>query len=324
VLRRPVESALGALVEEVRPAIERDGDPAALAAMEYAAGLFNYLPSRNVAAFAAFTRAMEHARQAGDLWFETSIRAMAAAALCVGPTPRSEALQWIDDAAAQSVTYQPELGWRKAAMLAEVGRFGEARSVLAETIGQMNERGLAYSAAWAMHGGYEIETLAGDDAAAERAARQGCEQLERLGERAVLSTLAGELAEALYALGRYEEAGRWAGRGLELGSSDDIATQVFGLGVQARLLAREGEASAALELAERIDRLARTSEDPRYPGDSALYLAEILYLAGNPTRAEEMTQRAIDCYQSKGATALAARARRLAAQWASGTSPASK
>jgi class 3 adenylate cyclase len=315
---------LGALVEEVRPAIERDGDPAALAAMEYAAGLFNYLPSRNVAAFAAFTRAMEHARQAGDLWFETSIRAMAAAALCVGPTPRSEALQWIDDAAAQSVTYQPELGWRKAAMLAEVGRFGEARSVLAETIGQMNERGLAYSAAWAMHGGYEIETLAGDDAAAERAARQGCEQLERLGERAVLSTLAGELAEALYALGRYEEAGRWAGRGLELGSSDDIATQVFGLGVQARLLAREGEASAALELAERIDRLARTSQDPRYPGDSALYLAEILYLAGDPTRAEEMTQRAIDCYQSKGATALAARARRLAAQWASGTSPASK
>jgi tetratricopeptide (TPR) repeat protein len=263
---------------------------------------------------------MEYARQAGDLWFETSIRAKAAAAIYLGPTPRSDALRWIDDAAAQSVTYQPELGWRKAAMLAELERFDEARSLLAETIDQMNERGLALPAAWAMQTAWEIETLAGDDAAAERNARQGCEQLDRIGERAVLSTLAGELAEALYALGRYEEAGQWARRGLELGSSDDLATQMFCLGVQAKLLARKGKASAAIALAERVDRIARTSQDPRNPGDTALYLAEIMYLTGNPTRAEEMTQRAIDLYQSKGATAFAARARRLAAQWASRTS----
>jgi tetratricopeptide (TPR) repeat protein len=311
---------LGALVEEARPAIEQDGDPAALAALEYAAGYVDYLPCRNVAAFAEFTRAMQHARQAGDLWFETSIRAKAAAAIYLGPTPRSDALRWIDDAAAQSVTYQPELGWRKAAMLAELERFDEARSLLAETIDQMNERGLALPAAWAMQTAWEIETLAGDDAAAERNARQGCEQLDRIGERAVLSTLAGELAEALYALGRYEEAGQWARRGLELGSSDDLATQMFCLGVQAKLLARKGKASAAIALAERVDRIARTSQDPRNPGDTALYLAEIMYLTGNPTRAEEMTQRAIDLYQSKGATAFAARARRLAAQWASRTS----
>jgi tetratricopeptide (TPR) repeat protein len=104
---------------------------------------------------------------------------------------------------------------------------------------------------------------------------------------------------------------------------NDLATQVFGLGVQAKVLARRGEVSAALTLAEQVDCLARTSEDPRNPGDTALYLAEIMYLSGNPTRAEEMTQRAIDLYESKGAIAFAMRARRLAAQWASGTSPAS-
>jgi tetratricopeptide (TPR) repeat protein len=267
---------------------------------------------------------MQHARQAGDLWFETSIRAMAAAAIYLGPTPRSQALQWIDDAEAQSVTYQPELEWRRAALLAELERFDEARSVLAESIGQMNERGLTLSAAYAMQTAWEIEMLAGDDAAAERNARQGCEQLDRLGERAVQSTEAGELAETLYALGRYEEAEQWALRALELGSSDDLATQVFGLGVQSRLLARKGEASAALTLAEQADRLARTSEDPRNPGDTALYLAEIMYLTGNPTGAEEQAQRAIDLYESKGATAFAARARRLTAQWASGSSPASR
>jgi tetratricopeptide (TPR) repeat protein len=178
--------------------------------------------------------------------------------------------------------------------------------------------------AFAMQGGYEIETLAGDDAAAERAAREGCEQLDRLGERAVLSTTACELAESLYALGRYDEAWQWAGRGLELGSSGDLATQVGGLGMQARLLARQGKAGAALALAEQADRIARTSQDPRYPGDSALYLAEIMYLSGDRTRAEQMTQRAIELYESKGAPAFAARARRLAAQWASGAPPASR
>ena len=314
---------LRTLVAEARPAVERDGDPAALATLEYAAGWVDYIPCRNVAAFAAFTRAMQYARRAGDLWFETSIRKMAAAAIYLGPTPRSEALQWITDAEAQSVTYQPELEWRKAAMLAELERFDEARSVLAASIGQMNERGLALSAAWAMQTAWEIEMLAGDDAASERNIRQGCEQLDHLGERAALSTSAGELAEALYALGRYEEAWQWAVRGLKLGSSDDLATQVFSLGVQAKVLARRGETSAALTLAEQVDRLARTSDDPRNPGDTALYLAEIMYLSGNPTRAGKLVQRAIDLYKSKGAIAFAKRARRLTAQWASGTSPAS-
>jgi tetratricopeptide (TPR) repeat protein len=165
--------------------------------------------------------------------------------------------------------------------------------------------------------------LAGDHAAAERAARQGCEQLDRLGERATLSTQACHLAEALYALGRYDEAEQWALRGLELGSSDDLVTQMTGLGVRSRLLARKGEASAALALAEEADSLARTSDCPWMQGDAARDLAEVMYLTGDRTRAAEMTQRAIECYQRNGATARVARAQRLAATWTPGSSPAS-
>jgi tetratricopeptide (TPR) repeat protein len=174
-----------------------------------------------------------------------------------------------------------------------------------------------------MQEAWEIEMLAGDHAAAERAARQGCEQLERLGEHAYLSTQACSLAEALYALGRYGEAEQWALRGLELGSRDDLATQVMGLGVRSRLLARKGQASAARALAEEADSLARTTDSPWIQGDAALNLAEVLHLAGDRTRATEMTQRAIECYQRNGATARVARARRLAAAWTSGSSPAS-
>jgi hypothetical protein len=167
------------------------------------------------------------------------------------------------------------------------------------------------------------EMLADDHAAAERAARQGCEQLESLGEHTYLSTLACHLAEALYALRRYSESELWALRGLELGSKDDLATQVMGLNVRSRLLARKAEASAALALAEDTDSLARTTDSPWLQGDAALSLAEVMYLTGDRMRATEVTQRAIDCYQRNGAVARAARARRLAAQWAGSSSAVS-
>jgi tetratricopeptide (TPR) repeat protein len=138
-----------------------------------------------------------------------------------------------------------------------------------------------------------------------------------------LSTHACMLAAALYALARYEEAEQWASRGLELGSKDDLATQLYGLSVQSRLLARKGDTRAALALAEQVDGLAGTSQDPGDQGDAALNRAEILYLAGDSAGAEEMTQRAIASYQRNGATARAARAQRLAAAWTCSSSPAS-
>jgi class 3 adenylate cyclase/tetratricopeptide (TPR) repeat protein len=314
---------LGSLVNEARPVVERDGDAAARAAMEYAAGFFDYCRRRNAAAFAAFTQAMQYARQAGELWFETSIRTMAAVTIVEGPTLRAEALRWLDDAQARSATYQPWVDACKASVLADVGRFDEARSLLAGTVARMNERGMLLPAALVINYGWQIETLAGDLVAAERAARQCCEQLEQLGDQSYLSTHECMLADALYALGRYAESEQWASRGLELGSRDDIATQLYGLSVRSRLLARKGDIRAAFALAEQVDGLAGTSQDPSDQGDAALNRAEILYLAGDSAEAEVMTQRAVASYQRNGGTARSARALRFAAAWARRTSPAS-
>ncbi len=314
---------LRALVQEARPAIEQDGDAAASAVLEHAAGEVDFMRGQNGAALAAYTRAMRHARQADQLWFEASSRGWAATAMAMGPTPRAEALRWLEDADAQSTVFQPHLVLMRARTLAELGRFDQARPLLTETLAQMNERGMRLQVATWMQLAWEIEMLVGDHAAAERAARQGCEQLERLGEHSFLSTQACELAEALYALGRYGEAEQWALRGLELGGRDDLLTQVLGLGVRSRILARKGQASAALALAEEADSLATTSDSPWLQGDAALDLAEVLHLTGDRMRAAEMTQRAIDCYQRNGATARVARAQRLTAAWTSGSSPAS-
>ena len=313
---------LGALVEEARPALEQESDAAALAVLEYAAGSVAWMHLRQVDATAAFTRATEHARQAGELWFENSSRAQAANTMVIGPTPRTEVLRRLEEAEAQSATYQPVVELHMSMVLAELGRFDEARSLMAAAVAAMNERGMRLDAATAMQSVWDCEMLAGDYAAAERAARQGCEQLEQLGEHGRLAVEAGELAEALYALGRYEEAEQWALRGLELHGASPWA-QVSSLGVRARVLARKGEASAALALAEQADGLARTSDAPLDEGDAALFLAEVMHLTGDRAGATEMTQRAIEAYQRNGSTARVARAHRLAAAWTSGSPPAS-
>jgi len=73
--------------------------------------------------------------------------------------------------------------------------------------------------------------------------------------------------------------------------------------------------TAALALADRVDGLARVSDDPRDPADAALNRAEISYLAGEAARVTEMVDEAVEHYARKGATAYVTRARRLAAEW---------
>ena len=151
--------------------------------------------------------------------------------------------------------------------------------------------------------------------AAERVAREGCEQLEQLGERAWLSTQECQLGETMYALGRFEEAERWATLGLEHGGTDDVLTQTMGLQLRAKLLARRGQSGAALSLAKQADQLARS---PLVQGDAALTMAEVLYLAGKLDESEAETRRAVDCYEQKGAPACVMHALELVAGWKQG------
>jgi class 3 adenylate cyclase/tetratricopeptide (TPR) repeat protein len=307
---------LCALVEEARPAIEQSGDPAAVAVLEYAAARIPFMSLRYGATLAALMRAMEHAKKAGDLWFENHMRGYAAACLPPGPVPVGDAFEWLMQAKTQNVTYEPVFDLHTAHVLAQAGRFSEAKPLLADTIAQMSERGLAMRTALAMGVGGEIERLAGDLAAAELLARQGCEQLERMGDRGFLSYMACLLADVLYALGGYEEAGQWAQRGLELGHEKDLGTQLLGLAVRSRLLAHEGDHAAALALAHQLEELVKTSDSPLDHGDVALNLAQVLSLTGDHAGAEEAARRAAGCYQRKGAAACVARAQRLAAAWA--------
>ncbi len=61
--------------------------------------------------------------------------------------------------------------------------------------------------------------------AAERASRRCCETFERVHDRAALSSQAAELADALYAQARYEEAESWLELAEKSAPRDDLNAQ---------------------------------------------------------------------------------------------------
>jgi class 3 adenylate cyclase/tetratricopeptide (TPR) repeat protein len=309
------EGAMSTLVEQARPEIERSGDQSALASLEIVAGNIEHYRCRFDTALIAVTRARKHAREADDPWIANASRMLAGAQVANGSMPLDEALVWLDRDQQENRGFQPFLPVWKAFSLAYRGEFAEARSLLTGALAQMRDRGMAVFAAITMQPAWQLETLAGDLDAAEHFARQGVEELEQLGERAWLSTQECQLGAALYALGRYEESDQWAVRGTELGGADDIFTQLLGLGVRAKVLARRGDFAGAFNLAERAVQLAAATQAPNQKAEAALALGEVLSLSGDLPGALEQSGRAVALYESKGAPAGVAYARRLETMW---------
>src|SRR5439155_9303270 len=126
-----------------------------------------------------------------------------------GPTPVDEALLWHE---AQSLLAQkyPNMLLHWADLEAMSGRFGEARTRLAQGHARLEELGHRTLIAAGGEDYWCVEMHAGDPVAGERRLRRSCDLLEQMGERSYLSTCAGWLGQALCALGRYDEAEDWA------------------------------------------------------------------------------------------------------------------
>src|SRR5205807_1668284 len=82
--------------------------------------------------------------------------------------------------------------------LGMLGRFDEARSLLAEVRAELADRGALLQLGIATGlDSMDLELLAGDPGAAVAFGEAGCRLFEQLGERAFLSTVAGGLEQAL-------------------------------------------------------------------------------------------------------------------------------
>jgi tetratricopeptide (TPR) repeat protein len=120
------------------------------------------------------------------------------------------------------------------------------------------------------------------------------------GQWAILSTAACQLAQALYALGRLDEAEAWTVRGTELGASDDLMTQILWRQVQAKVLARRGEHSEAERLGREAVAIADETDALNGRANAYLDLAEVLELAGKAREAEVALEEALSLSKRKG------------------------
>lgn len=130
----------------------------------------------------------------------------------------------------------------------------------------------------------------------------------------MLSTAAGKLSQALYALDSLEEADAWAGRAAELGASDDAATQMLWRQVRAKVLARRGEHAEAERLAREAIAIGEATDMLDAQGDTYSDLGEVLLLAAKAGQAAAAFEQAVARYQRKGNIVSAQRAQTRLAQ----------
>ena len=298
---------LAALVEQALPLFRAAGDDVALYVGYAALAEVASMRAQPDTAMDAYERAFAHAREAGHL--PPAILGTRAASRFFGTTPLSELLAWLDENEPRAGRDHFLRAYRAGA-LAMLSRFDEARAILAGSRAEQAERGggillanlTAFESVW-------VELWAGDPAAAAAFGAEGFRLHEELGEAPFLSKAAANLAEALYALDRLEEADAWASRGAELGSSDDAESEMLWRQVRAKVLARRGEHADAERLAREAVAICEGTEILDAQADVYADLGEVLDLADHPIEAVEAFEVALERYQRKGNLVMAARTR---------------
>jgi tetratricopeptide (TPR) repeat protein len=307
----PGNADFGEFLELAQAALsmfEAAEDDAGLAAAWHAIAYAEHNRLHHEAKLAAAEHGLEHARRAGLHRYEPELRWFQVGGYYWGPTPAEEFLGWLDRHRGLE-TRAPILVLYRAGAVATLGRFDEARDLVAAFRARGEELGHAFWAAASTQQACRIETLAGNLEAAEREIRHGCELWEAAGERAYLSTFAGGLAKTLAALGRLDEAEEWAGRSAGLGACDDVATQMLWREAQANVHALRGEPAEAERLAREAVSLTGSTDDAIFGPDTWVTLGEVLALGGKTDEAAAALEEALGRYERKGNLVMADRTR---------------
>jgi class 3 adenylate cyclase/tetratricopeptide (TPR) repeat protein len=307
---RLIETASGAIDQ-----FEADGDDARLATgwrlLAWAHGTYFRL---GLAATAA-ERAIEHARRAGDARQRRRAAAHYAMASLHGPTPVPEAIRRCEEIAEEARGDRRTEGLVRsvlAPLYAMSGEIGEARQIYIGAQAMLSELGATVIGASTSLTTCRVERLAGDLGAAERELRRDYDALKELGEKYLLSTVAGELARVLYEQGRFEEAERMSRHTQQLADADDIASQTLWRTVYAKVQARKGNRDGALILiAEAMDMLGRTDAVVAQ-AETLVDLAEVLRLAGRNDDADVVLEDAVALLETKQNRVAAGAIRALA------------
>ncbi len=197
-----------------------------------------------------------------------------------------------------------------ADLLANKGQFTEAREYIAQSRSICIELGRTIMAAAHAQTAGTIEMLAGDPEAAERELHLGYESLNEIGEKGFMSTVAGQLAGALYEMERFDEAEHFTEISREASSPDDLTSQTLWRSVNAKILAMRRDYEGAEKLGREAIAMSKSSDFLILKGDVWMDLGEVLRIAGQTEAAVGAVREALGFYEQKSASVLADKARR--------------
>src|SRR5262245_22986048 len=295
---------LAALLERALPLMEAADDPIALYMGRYVQGEIENERGRNDLALRAFERALDEAGRVG--YQPPNLFGTLAFLRFTGSTSVGDILAWLDevDAASTDQFTRAYRGWS----LAKLGRFDEARAIIARARAQQGERGggvlLANLTAFESAA---VELLAGDVEAALEFGREGCRMHEELGTEAFLAGGLGVCAECMYRLDRLDEAQSLLDRAEQL-STDVWSAAILGL-VRAKLLARRGSSIEAERLVRESTDFMDATDLLDRQGEAHATLGEVLLLGGKTDDAARAFEQALDRFERKGNLVMAQRVR---------------
>lgn len=264
---------------------------------------------------AALDQALAAARRAGDRRRANAVLAGAPLAALWGPSPVTRASGRCLDVVrvlriTQGAPAVEAVALSCQGMLEALrGRTDAARRMIAASRRMVQDLGIAHRLFEADVFGGRIDLLEGDAPAAERRLRDAFDGLRGLGLGIDAARAGALLARAQLAQGKVEDAER-SSRESEALAGDDLQAAIAWRGVRAEALARQGETQAAVALAQAAVALAATTDAFLDHADARLALAAALRADGHDDEADREELRAVELWESKGATLLAERAGR--------------
>ena len=303
-----VVDASMSVIEQALTELEKLGDNKTLVAVWDQLNGIRYYRGDLVGARSAADRMLEHAQLAGDEGHELQALVIRSSLSVFDATPLGQALAEADalvDRARSTGRMLPmaqALGI-KGRLLGMRGETEEAKGLVDAGRAILRDLGRVAHAAGASHWASMVTSFAGDPRATEENLREGAEELERLGEKAMLSSSLGHLGTAIAQQGRYDEALAESRRAESIAASDDIDAQVQWRVARALALAGLGDVEAAGKLAREALEMA---DGHGYPIDRAharLSLASVYARAFGAPDAAVLLDEARRSYEHKGALA---------------------
>jgi class 3 adenylate cyclase/tetratricopeptide (TPR) repeat protein len=296
---------------EARVVLEQASDDLGLARYWRNVGWDGWASCRAGFALDCWERAIEYARSAGAVGLVDDLQRRVRDVLVFGPTPVSDAIPRVEMLIEGGTPVFQAMGRQALAMLrAMEGRIDEAWRLLEDGWETAREAGYLIDS-WGGAQRFEhVNKRAGRGEMGDRCEfvlRAAVDQLQRLDDRAFLSTVALNLADLLEREGRDDESRKLCLLARERTLADDITNFVMADAIEARLAAKSGELEQAEALARQAVELAGSTDFVDLRGmHSRAVLAEVLALRGERNEAVGEAAEALAVHRAKEDVAYAA------------------